>query len=81
MINEIGYAMSNIRKQNEAIDKDLSNVEKIKQHYKMNESTTNRLREFVVNQKPTGQLVEPEQERQLMSRLNEGLRKGMSIIT
>ena len=35
MINEIGYAMSNLRKEKEIIDKDLSTVEKMKQHYGM----------------------------------------------
>ena len=76
MINEIGYAMSNLRKETEIVDKDLSNVEKIKQHYNMKDDTINRLRTFVINQKPTGRLIEPEEERRLMSKLNEDLRKG-----
>ena len=60
MINEIGYAMSNLRKEKEVIDMDLSNVEKIKQHYRMKDDTTNRLRTFVINQKPTGRLLQPD---------------------
>ena len=76
MINEIGYAMSNLRKEKEIIDRDLSNVEKIKQHYKMTDATTNRLRTFVINQKPTGKLLQPQSEQTLMSKLNQELREG-----
>ena len=59
LINEIGYCMSCLRKETEVIDKDLSSVEKIKQHYKMTDETTNRLRSFVLNQNPTLRLLEP----------------------
>ena len=77
LINEIGYCMSQLRKETEIVDKDLSTVEKIKQHYRMTADTTNRLRTFVMNQRSTACLVEPEAERGLMSKLNEDLREGI----
>lgn len=53
IINEIGAHLSNLRRQNENLEKDLSNTEILAKSNKMNADLKERVREFVL----TNQLI------------------------
>lgn len=59
MINEIGYCISSLRKSRELMEKDLFVIEKLKHHYRMNSNLTNKVKSYLVNNKPKLDQVSP----------------------
>ena len=49
IISEIGYCISNLRKDREIMEKDLAIVLKMKKHYKMKENIMKKARSYIVN--------------------------------
>lgn len=76
IVNEIGYSISSLRKSKEAVERDLSIVEKMKAHYKMNKKLTNKLREYLVSNGSKTNHLTPEEEHSIENKLNEELREG-----
>ena len=52
-INEIGYSLTEIRKTNETIEKELMVIQKMKKWYRMDENLSKRARIHVINNKVT----------------------------
>ena len=74
IVNEIGYSISALRKSREVIEKDLSVLEKIRRHYKMDRGITNRISEYIVNDSSATDHLTPEEETNISLKLNEELR-------
>ena len=74
IINEIGYSIGNLRKAQQIMEKDLSVMEKMRKHYKISEKLLSNARSFIVNSKPDIEQLYPNEEKNLMIKLNEQLR-------
>jgi len=74
IVNEIGYSISALRKGREVIEKDLSVLEKMRRHYKMERGITNRISEYIVNDTSANDHLTPEEENKISIKLNEELR-------
>lgn len=81
IVNEIGYSVSSLRKSKEAVEKDLSVVEKMREHYKMSKGLTNKLREYLVSNGSKTAHLTPDEEQAIEDKLNEELREGTSPTT
>lgn len=81
IVNEIGYSISSLRKSKEMIERDLSVVEKMREHYKMNKKLTNKLREYLVSDGSRNEHLTPEEESSISIKLNEELREGTGVPT
>jgi hypothetical protein len=76
MINEMGYCISSLRKNREAVDRDLFVVEKLRKHYKMGEELTRKVRSYLLDARPKLDQVQPEEEQGILLKLNEEVREG-----
>jgi hypothetical protein len=61
IINQIGYCITSLRKDQEIIEKDLSVLQKLKKHYKMNSNLINKVRFYILNNKPKTTQLSPEE--------------------
>lgn len=81
IVNEIGYSISSLRKSKEVVERDLSVVEKMREHYKMNKKLTSKLREYLVSDGSRSEHLTPEEESSINVKLNEELREGTCVPT
>lgn len=74
LISEIGYNLSNLRKDREVIEKDLSILEKCKGYYKISPEIVAKTRSNLLNCQQAINRLKPEEEKALISKLSEPLR-------
>ena len=63
------------------MEKDLSVIEKMRKHYKINERLLASARSFVVNSKPNFEQLYPTEEKNLLLKFNEELRHSIFPLT
>lgn len=74
MVNEIGYNLSALRKQSEAVKRELNLVEKMRKYYRIDDDLIHKARAYLINREPESDQLSPQEETGLMTKFNEELR-------
>jgi hypothetical protein len=78
LINEIGYTLSTIRKEEEELENNISTLSKMCKYYRIDQDLANLAKEYLVNNKKSFEDIEPEEESKVLMKLNDDLRDTLT---
>lgn len=73
-MSEIGHNLSSMRKGREALEKELTLINKMKRYYRINDELIYRARSYLIGEKPSRDHMAPEEEKQVLNKFNQELR-------